>query len=242
MQRLKKFTALAMCMAFVYGGIQKSAAQTSEKPERDGIGYSSSLHLGVAYAGGFVPSYEIWNNHSSSHYAIDLRFQNISINAGKMITDYHGPRLLRGRGEALVEFSPFWRAYYPSQTTTIYYRDYPSSSNGFTFSSFSRYGIAVTPVLFRWNFMKNNHARQRHWAQVGGGLLWTNHKFPAFATSSSVINFTPQGGVGESIFLRRDQSLDVGVKVVHISNGGLADSNPGLTATLQFSLGYSWWR
>jgi hypothetical protein len=29
---------------------------------------------------------------------------------------------------------------------------------------------------------------------------------------------------------------------VHISNASLGDSNPGVNATVQFQIGYSWWK
>jgi hypothetical protein len=60
--------------------------------------------------------------------------------------------------------------------------------------------------------------------------------------NTSVINFTPQGAIGESIFIKKNRSLDFAFKAVHISNAGLGVNNPGLNITLQFSAGYSWWR
>ena len=79
--------------------------------------------------------------------------------------------------------------------------------------------------------------------QLGGGLLWTNHKFPyGVAGSTSVINFTPQGGVGVSTFLRRHQSVDLAMKVVQITSAGLGDYNPGIEYSFQFAAGYSWWK
>jgi len=90
--------------------------------------------------------------------------------------------------------------------------------------------------------VRSEGGRTLPWMQLGGGLLWTNHKFPLLGGSTSVINFTPQVGIGESIFIRKRQSLDFAIKAVHISNAGLGDNNPGINATLQFSMGYSWWR
>jgi len=98
---------------------------------------------------------------------------------------------------------------------------------------------SITPFLLRWNFSQRDSARVVPWAQLGGGLLWTNHKFPV---STSVINFTPQVGVGVNIFNRPKHSVNFAMKVIHISDAGLSDYNPGLNQTLQFSAGYSWWR
>ena len=90
--------------------------------------------------------------------------------------------------------------------------------------------------------MRGNESRAVPWAQLGGGLLWTNHKFPLLGGSTSVINFTPQIGFGESTFVKKNQSVDAAFKIVHISNAGLGDNNPGINFTFQFSVGYSWWK
>ena len=59
---------------------------------------------------------------------------------------------------------------------------------------------------------------------------------------ASVWNFTPQGGIGAHYFIRPRRSIDLGVNAVHISSASLGDRNPGVNASLQFSLGYSWWK
>ena len=41
--------------------------------------------------------------------------------------------------------------------------------------------------------------------------------------------------------MSKRQSLDLGVKVVHIYSVSLGDNDLGVT-TLQFSVGYSWWK
>ena len=87
-----------------------------------------------------------------------------------------------------------------------------------------------------------------------GGVLWTNHKYPAFGgppyneqndgpnADASVWNFTPQGGVGVHYFLRPRRSIDFGANAIHISSASLGDRNPGVNASVQFSLGYTWWK
>jgi hypothetical protein len=76
--------------------------------------------------------------------------------------------------------------------------------------------------------------------------LWTSQNFPqgtgVVGGSTSRINFTPQVAFGESIFTKKNQSLDLALKVVHISSAGLGEYNPGVNLTLQFTLGYSWWK
>lgn len=176
--------------------------------------------------------------------AVELNFFNAGAQIGRMLTAPRGPAFLRGRGEALLEITPFWLADYPSQADRLCF---VSSVNGgqcgnIDFGPYRRYGASVTPFLLRWNFMKSERSRLVPWAQLGGGLLWTNHKFPLLGGSTSVINFTPQVDAGESFFIRRNRSLDFAVKAVHISNASLGDNDPGLNVTLQFSVGYSWWK
>ena len=114
-------------------------------------------------------------------------------------------------------------------------------------------GVSVTPIVLRWNFTHGQ--RWMPFVQGAGGLVWTNHKFPAIGNlnpadtasnglhgDTSVWNFTPQFGAGAHYFLREGRSLDFAVKAVHISSASLGDKNPGVNASVQFSLGYSWWR
>jgi hypothetical protein len=104
------------------------------------------------------------------------------------------------------------------------------------------YGASVTPLLLRWNFSQHDSARFVPWVQLGGGIQWTDHKFPDDGESTSVINFTPQVGAGVNIFNRPRHSVNFAMKAIHYSNAGLGDFNPGVKLTLQFSAGYSWWR
>lgn len=159
-----------------------------------------------------------------------------------MQSNAHGHGLLRGRGEVAAEVIPFWLAYYPAQVREIHYTSYPSQIDLAPWGPYSRYGASITPLLLRWNFMKRDSSHVVPWVQVGAGLLWTNHKFPLLGGSTSVINFTPQVGIGQSVFIKGNRSLDFAIKAVHISNAGLGDNNPGINAALQFCAGFSWWR
>ena len=59
---------------------------------------------------------------------------------------------------------------------------------------------------------------------------------------TSVWNFTPQFGVGVHYFTRPKRSIDFGANAIHISSASLGDKNPGVNASVQFTLGYSWWK
>jgi len=103
-------------------------------------------------------------------------------------------------------------------------------------------------VIFRWNFATHSR-RIQPWFQAAGGLIYTTHKFPPDVLvehgtpgGTSVWNFSPQGGVGLHYFLRSKRSIDVGLNAVHISSASLGDRNPGVNASLQVQVGYTFWK
>lgn len=201
-----------------------------------------SWQVGGFFAGGFPPNYEI--HVGEIHYREELQLYNAGFEGGKMLTALRGPAFLRGRVEAVVEVIPFWLAYSPKQEDVVYdsLNEYPGI---YGFPSYSVHGVSVTPLLFRWNFMQRESSRIVPWVQLGSGLLWTARPFPQRGGPgyyTSRINFTPQVGIGQNIFTKKNQSLNMAVKAVHISSAGLGEYNPGIIVSLQFSLGYSWWK
>ena len=214
---------------------QKCESDLSSRPWR----------WGVFVQGGGPPEYKIViaeDRYSELYFDLKLQLFAAGFEAGRQTRRFDGPRLLRGRGEAMLEVLPFWMARYPSQTITLLpiTTTVPSS---FHWKNEDFHGASVTPFLLRWNFSQRDSARVVPWAQLGGGLLWTNHKFPySYYGGTSVINFTPQVGAGVNVFNRPKHSVNFALKAIHISNASLGDHNPGLNQTLQFSAGYSWWK
>ena len=186
----------------------------------------------------------------------DFKFIMAGIHAGKVLTGNVGPGFLHGNFEYAAEFFPFWQSYtpkfqrancIPSPTNPGSIICSPLFTVGGTFT-----GMTLTPAIFRWNFA--GKGRFTPWAQAAGGVLWTNHKYPAFGglplnivndgpnADASVWNFTPQGGIGFHYFLHPNRSLDFSANGVHISSASLGDRNPGVNASVQLSLGYTWWK
>ena len=184
-----------------------------------------------------------------------FRFLMAGVHGGKVLTDDHGRGVLRGNFEYAAEVFPFWQAYTPKLQRS---KCLPTSVPGIITCSplytvggtFT--GITITPIILRWNFAGTRKITP--WAQAAGGLLWTNHKFPAYGSTTlnlandgpnadtSVWNFTPQGGIGLHYFLTPTRSLDLGANAIHISSASLGDRNPGVNASVQFSIGYTWWK
>jgi hypothetical protein len=182
----------------------------------------------------------------------DFKFFMLGGQAGKVLTPNVGPGILHGNFEYGIQFFPFWQSYTPRferRKCTAPGACSAAYEVGGTYT-----GLSITPILLRWNFTGSGHRKLVPWAQGGGGMIWTNHKYPAVggppyneitngsAANTSVWNFTPQFGVGLHYFMRPNRSLDFGANAIHISSSSLGDKNPGVNASIQFSLGYTWWK
>jgi hypothetical protein len=184
-----------------------------------------------------------------------FKFAMAGVHAGKVLYRHDKPGLLHGNFEYAVELFPYWQSFTPkfqrancvAGAVTGEILCTPYYTVGGTFS-----GVTLTPIILRWNIA--SRGKFAPYFQGAGGLLWTNHKYPAFGspvlnltndgpnTDASVWNFTPQGGVGFHYFLSPRRSIDFGANAVHISSASLGDKNPGVNASVQFSLGYTFWK
>lgn len=185
----------------------------------------------------------------------DFQFLMAGVHAGRVLTDDFGRGLLKGNFEYAVEVFPFWQ----SKTPVFQRAGCVAGAAAGTVSCTPLYnvggtfrGASVTPIILRWNF--KGSGKLVPWVQGAGGLLWTNHKYPAFGglplnlqndgpnADASVWNFTPQGGIGVHYFVRANRSIDFGANGVHISSASLGDRNPGVNASVQFNVGYTFWK
>ena len=128
------------------------------------------------------------------------------VHAGRVLTNNMGHGLLRGNFEYAAELFPYWQSNTPLGSrvrcaqalgTAVVTCSQPFIVGG-TF-----HGVTFTPIILRWNFAR--HGKFTPWVQGAGGILWTNHKYPAYGDTTanlqvngpngetSVWNFTPQG-------------------------------------------------
>jgi lipid A 3-O-deacylase len=176
----------------------------------------------------------------------NYRFFFAGVEAGKVLTPPIHAGILSGQFQYAVNIIPFWQAYTPAphlQTFVFQGVTYQQLVGGGTYT-----GASLTPVIFRWNFLTHSQ-RVQPWFQAAGGLIYTTHKFPPDVLvphgspgGTSVWNFSPQGGVGVHYFTRAKRSIDLGVNAVHISSASLGDRNPGVNASIQVQVGYTFWR
>jgi hypothetical protein len=165
----------------------------------------------------------------------DTKLFSLGAHAGLVLTPPVGPGLLRGQFEYGVELIPLWQAYTPRVDSTVCGLSCTTTIGGGTFTGFS-----IVPANFRWNFTSGK--KFVPWMQGAGGVIYTTHKFPSPPSDTSVWNFSPQFGIGTHYFLKPHRSLDFSANAVHISSASLGDKNPGINASVQFTVGYTWWK
>ena len=238
-------SAVWLMLAIGITGAQALAqsGQTTQSPVQDAMS-GDPWEMGALVQGGF----------GLTEDRNDFKFIMAGGHLGKVLTDPHLPGHLRGQFEYAVEAFPFWQSYTPTfQRAHCVAAQAPLISCTGLYSTGGTYtGASITPIILRWNFVSGR--KLMPWAQGAGGVLWTNHKYPGFgqgtislandgpATDASVFNFTPQFGVGFHYFVRPKRSIDFSANAIHISSASLGDRNPGVNASVQFSLGYTWWK
>jgi len=157
---------------------------------------------------------EFWTTggHGTNGIAQHTGVWTAGFRYGWVITEPHGPGVLRGRFEYAVDAVPVFMVFQPTNTA---------------------YGAAVNPFALIWNF--DTHRRVVPYVDLGGGALFTNTQVPA---GTSKINFTSSGAVGLH-FLASKVTWTADVRFMHISNAGLEKSNPGIN-TVELRLGLGW--
>ncbi len=93
------------------------------------------------------------------------------------------------------------------------------------------YGIGFTPKIV---YTLTSFGRVKPYVEGGGGPLWTNFD-GRLPEQGSDFNFLVWGGAGASYELTAQWSLNAGVRISHISNGGTDSQNGGLNYLLPFA-------
>jgi hypothetical protein len=135
---------------------------------------------------------------------------------GKVLTRDMGHGWLHGNLEYVFEVLPFVAIMQPPRTT---------------------YGASFSPMDLKWNFTRGR--RMIPFLEIGGGALFTGQDVP-FGTNN--FNFTPQGGFGVHFLTKPKQAITFTGKYLHVSNAGIADANSGINASIQFIVGYTWFK
>ncbi len=98
------------------------------------------------------------------------------------------------------------------------------------------YGGGINPVVAKWNFTKG--CKYSPYLSLDAGVLFTTHNFPPGDTAQ--INFITGPELGLQMFHKGQNSLNLTLKAFHLSNASIGNHNPGINASMQFLVGYTW--
>lgn len=135
---------------------------------------------------------------------------------GKVLTRKIGSSWRRGRLEYGADVAPVFVQFTPQRI----------------------HGIALDPVILRWN-SSLGLGRVAPYIELGGGALRTNSNFPIGDTSN--FNFIARGGGGILISTKRSEAFEVGCRGWHISNANLGARNPEFNG-IQVNVGWHWYK
>jgi len=144
----------------------------------------------------------------------DTSVFDAGLRIGKVLTGQHLSGPLRGNFEYAVDLIPIYLVH----------------------TGDTRFGAGFNPIILKWNFTSGRHVAP--YAEFGGGILFSKDSIPP---GTNNVNFMPQASVGLQFLTSNNHAVVVSAKYVHISNAGLATPNPGIN-TLQFAIGYHWFR
>ena len=86
-------------------------------------------------------------------------------------------------------------------------------------------------LVIKYNFL--SFGRWMPFWDAGAGMIWTNLA-PRIPEESTQFEFVLETGPGVHYFMTDTVTLTMGVRLHHISNGGLGDRNTGINAVLPY--------
>jgi lipid A 3-O-deacylase len=156
--------------------------------------------------------------------ASDFKFINAGVRVGRVLTHEKGTGTFRGTFEWAADIIPLYEI-----RQSEFYDSGPQTWV---------YSFSMNPVVLKWNWTANKKVVPYFAAE--GGFIVSTQDVPLADTSS--FNFTPGGAFGIYIHQTPKRAIDLSVHVTHISNASIADHNPGINATMQFRVGYTWFK
>lgn len=135
---------------------------------------------------------------------------NAGFRYGWILTDAHGPGMLRGRFEYAVDALPVVMVFQPGGKA---------------------YGFGFDPWIMKWNFEPRH--RISPYIELGGGGLITTREIPV---GEQRFNFIPTGAIGVNL-LRGKYHWSIDFRYFHISDAQITSFNPG-TDTFGIRVGF----
>jgi lipid A 3-O-deacylase len=108
--------------------------------------------------------------------------------------------------------------------------------NEFWYDGNAQYAAAINPFIAKWNFTSG--CKVAPYIAAVGGIVFSTQNLPPGDTS--VVNFTSGAEFGAQLFRPERRSVDLAVKIYHLSNASIGNKNPGINGAVQFTIGYTW--
>jgi lipid A 3-O-deacylase len=134
---------------------------------------------------------------------------NFGLRYGWVLTRPHGPGILNGRFEYVLDATPLFVVWQKLNTA---------------------HGGGFSPLGLKWDFASRGMVAP--YLELNGGTLFTDKSIPS---GTSAVNFTSAAAFGVHLFGEK-YAWSLEARYMHISNAGLATPNPGIN-TLQLRLG-----
>jgi lipid A 3-O-deacylase len=161
--------------------------------------------------------FQVWSGsgHSVPGGRSHTGVWNAGLRYGWILTRPHGPGILKGRFEYVLDATPAFVLWQKNNTA---------------------YGGGFSPLGLKWDFA--TRGRVAPYLELNGGTLFTNKDVPA---GTNNVNFTSAAAFGVHLF-GEEYAWSLEARYMHISNAGLATPNPGIN-TVQIRLGIGrFWR
>ncbi|MCU1284557.1 MAG: Lipid 3-O-deacylase-related protein [Acidobacteriales bacterium] len=203
---------LLLCSSFALAQDETKPVAKPSSPKATAEVSGLPLHKGASEIDVFTGGGTGFGKRSST------QFFYVGGRYGRVLTPDKGSGLLRGNFEIGIDVLPLYVIMEPPQKT---------------------FGASFNPLVLKWNFTSGR--RMIPFVELTGGALITGQDVP-FGTNN--FNFTPQGGFGVH-FLRKSnpkQAITFTGKFMHVSNASIADANSGINGSIQFILGYTWFK
>jgi lipid A 3-O-deacylase len=246
---LTRSLKILLCIIAIGAALQSASAQQSPNPVAEvrndkPWGLTPFLNYGNG-----LPDSSQASVATEAPDRADFRFLIGGLEVTKPVTSVVHAGPFSGQFEFGGSIIPLWQVWTPAPYTIALPCPPPGSGNCPNAYGGGHYsGVSVVPVIFRWDFLTRS-PRFQPWVQASAGVIYTTHKFPPDVLvphgtpgGTSVWNFSPQGGIGIRYFTRQRRSIDFGVNAVHISSSSLGDKNPGVNASIQLQVGYTFWK
>jgi len=162
--------------------------------------------------------FQVWTGggHSVPGGTSDTSVWNAGVRFGWVLTRPHGPGILKGRFEYVLDATPFF----------ILWQKYNTA-----------YGGGFSPLGLKWDFASRGVIEP--YLELNGGTLFTDKNVPI---GTSAVNFTSAAAFGMHLFGEK-YAWSLEARYMHISNAGLATPNPGInTVQVRVGVGKFWHR